>query len=184
MEPTPAQRFRDALTALGTITDPGERAVRGHELQEAVKASAAWLRTVVDESVAELREGMTLAQIAEMLGVSVQRTSQIATGKHGTARPRPSLIYAFRVLDGPPGQWHGEPGALPEGGYATGTISFNPHNPSPFAGRTLEVRYGPVPDDGLPAYLQGYTTVNGRSIRPTAAVQDLLFGTQLSGTAR
>ena len=82
MEPTPAQRFRDALTALGAITDPGERAVRGHELQEAVKASAAWLRTVVDESVAELREGMTLAQIAEMLGVSVQRTSQIATGCH------------------------------------------------------------------------------------------------------
>jgi transcriptional regulator with XRE-family HTH domain len=185
VEPTPTQRFREALTALGDITDPGERAVRGHELQEAVKASAAWLRTVVDESVAELREGMTLAQIAEMLGVSVQRTSQIATGKHGTARPRPSLIYAFRVLDSPPGQWHGEPGALPEGSYATGTINFsNPHNPSPFAGRTLEVRYGPVPDDGLPAYLQGYTTVNGRSIRPTAAVQDLLFGTQLSRTTR
>lgn len=28
--------------------------------------------------------------------------------------------------------------------------------------------------------LQGYTTVNGRSIQPTAAVQDLLFGTHLS----
>lgn len=26
----------------------------------------------------------------------------------------------------------------------------------------------PLPDDGLPAYLQGYTTVNGMRIRATA----------------
>jgi hypothetical protein len=180
MEPAPAQQFADTLSALSRIADPAERAVRGHELQEAIKASTAWLRAVVDESVAELRGSMSLAQIAELLGVSVQRVSQIATGKHGAARPRPSLIYAFRMLDGLPGQWYGEPGALPEGNYATGTINFNPRNPSPFAGRTLQVRYGPVPDDGLPSYLHGYTTVNGRSMRPTAAVQDLLFGTHLS----
>ena len=183
MEPTPAQQFRDALSALDRITDPAERALRGHELQEAVKASAVWLRGVVDGSVAELREGMSLAQIAEKLGVSVQRISQIATGTHGAARPRPSLIYAFRVVGDPASQWHGEPGALTQG-YGTGIITFRPHNlnPSPFAGKTLEVRYGPVPDDGLPAYLQGYTTVNGRSMRPTAIVQDLLFGTHLSSS--
>ena len=40
---------------------------------------------------------MGLAQIAELLGVSVQRISQIATGKHGTARPRPSL--AARIAE-------------------------------------------------------------------------------------
>lgn len=60
-------------------------------------------------------------------------------------------------------------------------LTFRPYNPdpSPFAGKTLEVRYGPVPDDGLSAYLQGYTRVNGRSMRPTAIVQDLLFGMHL-----
>ncbi len=153
-----------------------ERAIQGHELQEAMKASAAHVRAVVDEAVAELRGGMTLAQIAELLGVSVQRISQIATGKHGAARPRPSLIYAFRVLGEEPGRWHGEPGALPHGSYSTGTIDFNPGtNPSPFAGKTLELRYGPVPDDGLPSYLQGYTTVNGWRMRPTGIVQEELF---------
>jgi transcriptional regulator with XRE-family HTH domain len=176
MEATPAQRFREALTALSHITDPAERAIQGHELQEATKASAAHLRVIVGDSVAELRSQMGLAQIAELLGVSVQRISQIATGKHGTARPRPSLIYAFRVIGDQPGRWYGQPGALPEGSYQTGTIDFNPGtNPSPYAGSTLEVRYGPAPDDGLPAYLQGYTTVNGLRIRPTALVQEELF---------
>ncbi len=140
------------------------------------EGSTAHLRAVLGGSVAELRDWMSLAQIAEMLGVSVQRTSQIATGKHGAARPRPSLIYAFRILGERAERWHGEPGALPEGSYQAGRIDFNPGpNPSPYAGATLEVRYGPVPDDGLPAYLQGYTTVNGMRIRATAAVQGELF---------
>jgi len=176
MNPSPAQRFRDILADLGRIPDPVERAVQAHELQEAAKASATHLRAVLGESVAELRSRMSLAQIAQMLGVSVQRTSQIATGKHGAARPQPTLIYAFRVLGDRSGRWHGEPGALPEGRYQTGRIDFNPNpNPSPYAGTTLEVRYGPVPDDGLPAYLQGYTTVNSMRIRATAAVQGELF---------
>jgi hypothetical protein len=111
-----------------------------------------------------------------MLGVSVQRTSQIATGKHGADRQRPSMIYAFRVLGERLGRWHGDPAALPEGSYQTGRIDFHPgSNPSPYADRALEVRYGPVPDDGLPAYLHGYTTVNGIRIRATAAIQGELF---------
>jgi hypothetical protein len=172
----PAERFREILTDLGQIPDPAERAVRAHELQEAAKAATAHLRAVLEGSVAELRDRMSLAQIAEMLGVSVQRTSQIATGKHGAARLRPSLIYAFRILDEQPKHWHGEPDALPKGSYQIGRINFNPGpNPSPYAGTTLEVRYGPVPDDRLPAYLQGYTTVNGTRIRATAAVQGELF---------
>ncbi len=176
VEPSPAQRFRDILADLGQIPDPVERAVRAHELQEAAKAAAAHLRAVLEGSVAELRDQMSLAQIAGMLGVSVQRTSQIATGKHGAARPRPSLIDAFRVLGQRPGRWYGVPRALPEGSYQAGQIDFNPApNPSPYAGAILEVRYGPVPEDGLPAYLQGYTTVNGMRIRATAAVQGELF---------
>ncbi len=185
MKPTPAQRFRDALMVLGQIDDPCERAIRAHELQEAMKASAVHVRAVVEEAVTELRDGMTLAQIAELLGVSVQRISQIATGKHGAGRAKPSLIYAFRVLDDEQERWHGEPDALPDGSYETGTIEFNPGtNASPFAGKTLEVRYGPVADDGLPSYLQSYTTVNGWRLRPTAIVQEEIFsaaGTRAHG---
>jgi transcriptional regulator with XRE-family HTH domain len=176
MKQTPAQRFREALADLGRVTNPAERAVQAHQLQEATRASAPHLRALVEAAVAELRSRMSLAEIAEMLGVSVQRISQIATGKHGAARPRPSLIYAFRVLGDRPGRWYGEPEALPEDSYQTSTIDFNPGpNPSPYAGSRLEVRYGPVPDDGLPAYLQGYTTVNGMRIRATAIVQGELF---------
>ena len=142
MEPSPAQRFRDILADLGRIPDPAERAVQAHELQEAAKASASHLRAVLGGSVAELRNRMSLAQIAEMLGVSVQRTSQIATGKHGTARHRPSLIYAFRVLGNQLGGWHGEPGALPEGGYQSGRIDFNP-GPNPTPSEAERVVAGP-----------------------------------------
>jgi len=147
-----------------------------------VKASTAHLRSVVDEAVAELRGQMSLAQIAELLGVSVQRVSQIATGKHGAARPGPSLIYAYRI-PGHGSGWHGQPDALPIGSYGAGTITFNPGtSPSPVApGTPIEVRYGPVPDDGLPAYLQGYTTVNGRQVRPTAIVQNELFPGSATG---
>lgn len=84
--PAPARQFRDALSALSLIASPAERAVHGHELQKAIKGSTARLRAIVDESVAELRETMSLAQVAGMLGVSVQRVSQIATGKHRAAR--------------------------------------------------------------------------------------------------
>lgn len=45
--------------------------------------------------------------------------------------PRPGLIYAFQLLGDRPGRWYGEPEALPEGSYQTGTINFNPGpNPS------------------------------------------------------
>src|SRR5207249_4679232 len=109
MKQTPAQRFREALADLGRVTNPAERAVQAHQLQEATRASAPHLRALVEAAVAELRSRMSLAEIAEMLGVSVQRISQIATAKHGAARPRPSLIYAFRVLGYRPGRWYGEP---------------------------------------------------------------------------
>jgi transcriptional regulator with XRE-family HTH domain len=46
--------------------------------------------------------GIALAQVAQRLGVSVQRVSQIAGGKHGTkdgaARPRPSLYLPGRTV--------------------------------------------------------------------------------------
>jgi hypothetical protein len=178
---SPAQRYQDALNALSRITDPAERASEGHRLQEAIQASTQWLRGTVDQSVAELRDRhrRPLSEIAQSLGVTVQRVSQMASGKHGTARPGPTLIYAFRIHDaGPPGSWQGEPDAL-KSGYGTAVIGFYPdRGNSEFAGHELEIRFGQVPDDRLPSFLQGYTTVNGVRMRPTAVVQDLLFGTR------
>ena len=188
MKDTPAQRYQDALTALSRIIDPAERAREGHRLQEAIQASTQWLRGTVDRSVAELRDQhrKPLHEIAQMLGVTVQRISQMANSKHGAARPGPTLIYAFRIHDtDPPGSWQGEPDALPQNGYGTAIIGFYPNRGNTaFAGHELEIRYGQVPDDQLPSFLQGYTTVNGVRMRPTALVQDLLFGTSLAATPR
>jgi hypothetical protein len=187
MKNTPAQRYQDALTALTRITDPAERAEEGHRLQEAIAASTQWLRSTVDRSVAELRDQhrRPLHEIAQMLGVTVQRVSQMANSKHGAARPGPTLIYAVRIHDtDPPGPWQGEPHAL-DGGYRTAVIGFHPNSgTTEFVGHELEIRFGPVPDDRLPSFLQGYTTVNGVRMRPTALVQDLLFGTALAAQPR
>ncbi|MGH3225208.1 MAG: hypothetical protein ACRDPY_42090 [Streptosporangiaceae bacterium] len=187
MKDTPVQRYQDALTALCRIADPADRAREGHRLQEAIQASTQWLRGTVDRSVAELRDQhrKPLHEIAQMLGVTVQRISQMANSKHGAARPGPTLIYAFRVRDtDPPGSWQGEPDALTSG-YGTAVIGFYPNGGNPvFVGHELDIRYGQVPDDRLPSFLQGYTTVNGVRMRPTALVQDLLFGTSLAANLR
>lgn len=187
MRNTPAQRYQDALTTLSRISDPAERAREGHRLQEAIQVSAQWLRGTVDRSVAELRDQhrRPLNEIAQMLGVTVQRVSQMANSKHGADRSGPTLIYAFRIHDtSPPGSWQGEPDAL-KGGYGTAIIGFYPNSGTTvFAGHELEIRFGQVPDDRLPSFLQGYTTVNGVRMRPTALVQDLLFGTSLAANPR
>jgi hypothetical protein len=82
MDQTPAQLAADALTAVARIQDPRERAVRGHELQVVLKDAPVVLRPLVDSAVAELRKEMSVAQVAELLGVSEQRVSQMATGRH------------------------------------------------------------------------------------------------------
>jgi hypothetical protein len=79
---TPAELAADALAALANITDPRERAIRGHELQVVLKGAPALLRPLVDAAVVELRREMTVAQVAALLGVSEQRVSQMATGRH------------------------------------------------------------------------------------------------------
>lgn len=88
MDQTPAGHFAAALSALDGIADPCERAVQGHELQRAMQAATPRIRATVDGAVAALRPGVTLAQIATLLGVSVQRAGQIATSRHHSAKPQ------------------------------------------------------------------------------------------------
>lgn len=82
MDETPAQLAADAIAALARIDDPRERAIRGHELQVVIKDAPVLLRPLVDSAVAELRKEMSVAQVAALLGVSEQRVSQMATGRH------------------------------------------------------------------------------------------------------
>jgi hypothetical protein len=89
------------------------------------------------------------------------------------------MVYAFRILD-PGGSWHGSPDALPEGQFEWSICAFDSGtNPSPFTGQTLEFRHGPMPDDGQPAPMRGYTQVgetdSTRRIRVRADVQAVLF---------
>ena len=82
-------------------------------------------------------------------------------------------IYAFRDRAG---TWHGQRDALPEGQFAVGRVDFHPPSPSPYAGQTLEVRYGPWGVAGVSLYT--YLVRAGDEelrIRPTEDVHSILF---------
>lgn len=160
---TPAERLLDAVTALEGISDPEERAKKGHDLQEAMKATPMRIRVATDTAVAELRETKSLAEVAELLGVGVKRVSQMATGKHGHGRQPPSLVYAARYLDDVD-TWYGDPDALPPDQVRTATVDA--------ANQRMEVRYGPV-IERTPPDQYTYITVNGTRLRLTAAIQHL-----------
>jgi hypothetical protein len=89
-------------------------------------------------------------------------------------------IYAFRVFGEPDEPWHGDPAALPSGQYETAICAFDPgQNPSPFAGRTLEMLHGELPDDGTLPPLQTYTQVEVdgqlQNVRVRGDVAAILF---------
>jgi hypothetical protein len=175
MNNRPTDHLDQAVTALDGLTDPAERAVEGHRLQEALKGTSGRVRAITDAAVAELRRTMPLADVAGLLGVSVQRASQMATSKHsGKKRPAPSVIYAVRIAGEE--TWLGQPEALPEGDYQTVLWHPKTGRGNRFDDADLEVRIGPVEDDLLPSFYT-FTTLAGRRVRPTRAVHELVFGT-------
>lgn len=174
---TPAELLVEAIEQLEAIEDPATRAAYSHKLQEAMKGSTARVRAITDGAVQQLRErGASRSELSEILGgVSLKRVTQIAAGKHGAGRTGPSLIYAFRVADVPDAPWYGNTDSLAEGEYEAGYIDFKPAVHNRFAGHRLELRYGPVPDDGLNPVMHAYTTVNRRRVRMLGVLQELLF---------
>ena len=67
-------------------------------------------------------------------------------------------VYAFRVFADANEPWYGEPDLLPSGIYETAVFAFEPgHNPSPFAGRTLEMRHGDLPAEDTAPHLRSFT---------------------------
>lgn len=129
------------------------------------------LRAITDRAVAEMRETASLAEVAGLLGVSRARVSQMATGKHGANRPVPSVIYAVRVVGDT--DWYGRPDALPDGQYFETRWHPVTGKGNRFDGADLEIRYGTVEDHMLPA-MQAWTLVDGRPLRPSAELTELL----------
>jgi hypothetical protein len=120
------------------------------------------------------QRGVSWREIAWHRGLdSAQRAQQ----RFQRLSRRPAiLIYAFRIADEPDVPWHGNVDALAPDEYETGLIDFNPARPGPYSGKTLEVRYGDVGDDGMEPYLRGFAMVNNRRIGTRADVQQELFG--------
>lgn len=146
---------------------------------------AALLLVAPDQQAADSREvnviellrrrGVSWREIAWRRGLgSAQRAQQ--RFQQLTRRPT-ALIYAFRVVGQDNALWHGDFDALAPDEYETGLINFMPARTGPYSGRTLEVRYGDIGDDGMEPYLRGHAMVNNRRIGLRADVQQELFGT-------
>jgi len=118
--------------------------------------------------------GLSWREIANRIGMA---SPQAAQQRYLRLAEQPPRIYAFRVADEGEAPWHGDPDCLPDGNYETAVFDFDPapYVNSQFAGKTLEVRHGRVPDDDMPDYLRGFPMVDGRRIGTTDAVQRELF---------
>jgi hypothetical protein len=88
------------------------------------------------------------------------------------------MVYAFRVVGDSGEPWYGDSNALPEEGYRVTRLEFEPDpNLSPFAGQTLEMRHGLMPDDGEAPYMRAHAQVGEplRRVSVRADVREILF---------
>ncbi|WP_281474571.1 sigma factor-like helix-turn-helix DNA-binding protein [Yinghuangia seranimata] len=93
--------FHAALAGLAAVPDPMVRVRAAGLLQDVVRDLQGELRAIRYQAVAALRETRTLQEIADELGVSVARVSQLsASVSHRqistAARSRPSAARASR----------------------------------------------------------------------------------------
>lgn len=95
----------------------------------------------------------------------------------GGGRPPKTELAAYAFRDAQTTEIHGPWDALTDGDFATGMLLFNPARPSPFAGHTLEVRYGPWHEEvtarGLSLAKVGED--GGVLVRETPELHELLF---------
>jgi hypothetical protein len=156
---------RHAITAISSVEDPVERARIAHYAIEE-------LRRVRDDGfIAARQAGRTFAEIGAAVDASAQYIDRIVRGvQKDTAG---LAAYAFRDTAG---DWHGKPNGLPVGEYSTGWLEVNPVSPSPFAGRRLEVRYGPwVQDVNVHALQLSVDGAKKATVRDTREVHAALF---------
>ncbi|MFB6620328.1 RNA polymerase subunit sigma-70 [Streptomyces sp. NPDC056367] len=86
-ETSPAiDAIRSVIANLATIPDPADRARAVGTVLDAVPELQAELRATRQAAVVELRTTRSLAEVADLLGISVPRVSQIASGVSRTAK--------------------------------------------------------------------------------------------------
>ncbi|WP_329386054.1 RNA polymerase subunit sigma-70 [Streptomyces sp. NBC_01351] len=86
-ETSPAvDAIRSVIADLAAIPDPADRARAVGAVLDAVPALQAELRATRQAAVIELRGTRSLAEVAGVLGISVPRVSQIASGVSRNAR--------------------------------------------------------------------------------------------------
>ncbi|MCX5380388.1 RNA polymerase subunit sigma-70 [Streptomyces sp. NBC_00091] len=86
-ETSPAvNAIRSVIADLAAIPDPVDRARAVGTVLDAVPALQAELRAARQAAVVELRATQSLAEVANTLGISVPRVSQIASGVSRTSR--------------------------------------------------------------------------------------------------
>jgi hypothetical protein len=169
MKKSPHDIGRTAIQAIAAITDPADRARVAADVAEEMER-------VRLEALGQARAHMSLREIgADILGgVSPQRADQVVKNfRRGTLD---RAAYAFR--DTADGTVHGPWDKLPEGAFETAALPFNPSSPSPFAGRHLEVRYGPWAPSEVNTYtlhLQVEGVPNGVVMRDTVELHAILY---------
>ena len=78
-----AENIAAALAAIGTITDPAERAQAATDALHALKDGNAALASVRRAAVEELhRQGWSYRRIGQALGINHARVGQILSGEH------------------------------------------------------------------------------------------------------
>ncbi|MEV6683467.1 sigma factor-like helix-turn-helix DNA-binding protein [Streptomyces erythrochromogenes] len=86
-EASPAvDAIRSVIADLAAVTDPADRARAVGVVLDAVPDLQAELRAARQAAVIELRATRTLAEVADILGISVPRVSQIASGVSRSSR--------------------------------------------------------------------------------------------------
>lgn len=83
---TAAEAIRSVIANLAAIPDPADRARAVGAALDAVPDLQAELRATRQAAVIELRATRSLAEVAALLGISVPRVSQIASGVSRTAK--------------------------------------------------------------------------------------------------
>lgn len=74
--------IHDALNAVENVADPVAREAAARRLADVVLPDAArGAKRLRQSAVLELRQGRTLKQVAELLGLSVGRVDQLAKGR-------------------------------------------------------------------------------------------------------
>jgi hypothetical protein len=177
-------RFVDqAVAEVRGVADPYGRLRQADALDSALAAARSTVAQIRQDTIKSLRgPGIGYGIIARRLGLTKSRVQQIANA------PAKRIVAAYAFLD-EHGEWHGQPGRLPQDSYGQAP-TFIPFNPpadryNPLGGQTLVVRYGGIAhDEEVSVYTLPIRQDDGSplNLRMTDRVQDALFGPPIMGT--